>query len=267
MPLEKSAAPPPPITGAPAFEQDLSAGSLVSRSLSLWWKNIWRFAGISAIVFVPVVLVAGGLGVGFALGHGPVPTGAPAAQRGPILSLLAVVVPLLIVAGVVQMGALTYGAVQHLGGRPVRFGAMLSAGFGRLLPLIGAGIVTALLVWVGFLLLVVPGIIIACGLAATIPAVVAERKGPIEALRRSWGLTRGYRGKIFLAGLVLLLIQIGLNLVSNLFSLVPILGVLAALFVQVLTMSLSTVLPAVAYHDLRTKKEGASTEELAKVFE
>jgi len=264
MPLERSAASPLPSPTTPAFGQELSAGSLLSRSLSVWWKNLWRFAGISAIVFVPVVLLAGGLGVGLLRANGVAQAGAP---RGPIIALIAIVIPLLIVAGVVQMGGLTYGAVQHLSGRTVQFGAMLSAGFGRLLPLIAAGVVMAVLVWVGLLLLVVPGIFIACALAATIPVVVAERKGPIDAIKRSWGLTRGHRGKIFLAGLVLLLIQLGVNLVSNVLPLIPILGSLAALLVQVLTMSLSTVLPAVAYHDLRTTKEGASTDELAKVFE
>lgn len=266
MPLDTFAvqpsAPPAP---APAFAQQLTAGSLISRSLSVWWNNILRFAGITLILFVPVVLIAGGLGVGLALSaHRGAASGPPAAA---MIAIMAIAVPLIVVAVVAQMGALTYGAVQHLAGRPVRFGVMLSVGFGRLLPLIGAGIVATFLVLLGTMALIIPGIIIGCGLTATVAVVVAERLGPIDAIRRSWELTRGYRGTLFLAGLGLGVISFLINLVGNLLGLVPVLGQLAAIALQILTMSLSTVWPAVAYHDLRTLKEGASTDELAKVFE
>ncbi len=266
MPLETLAVQPPaPPAPAPAFAQQLTAGSLISLSLSVWWNNILRFAGIALILFVPVVLIAGGLGVGVALSARRASAGAP--PVGAIVAIVAIAVPLIVVAVVAQMGALTYGAVQHLAGRPVRFGVMLSVGFGRLLPLIGAGIIATFLVLLGTMALVIPGIIIGLGLSATVAVVVAERLGPIDAIKRSWELTRGYRGTIFLAGFGIGVISLLINLVGNLLGLVPVLGQLAAMALQILTMSLSTVFPAVAYHGLRRLKEGASTDELARVFE
>lgn len=268
MPLETFAVQPPSPPApapAPAFARELTAGSLISRSLSVWWSNILRFAGIALVLFVPVFLVAGGLGVGLALGVSRRAASGPPAWL--TIAILAIAVPLVVVAVVAQMGALTYGAVQHLAGRPVRFGVMLSVGFGRLLPLIGAGIIATFLVLLGGLALIIPGIIIGCGLTVTVAVVVAERLGPMDAVKRSWELTRGYRGTLFLAGLGLGVISFLVNLLGNLLGLIPVLGFLAALALQILTMSLGTVWPAVAYHDLRTLKEGASTEELARVFE
>jgi hypothetical protein len=149
----------------------------------------------------------------------------------------------------------------------VRFGVMLSVGFGRLLPLVGAGIIAGFLILLGTAALIVPGIVIGCALIATVPVVVAERLGPIEAIRRSWSLTRGHRGAIFLAGLGISLISFGINVVGTMLERIPVLGIIASLVLHVLTASLGTVMPAVAYHDIRTRKEGTPAEELARVFE
>jgi hypothetical protein len=267
MPLETFTVQPRPAPApAPAFSQELTAGTLISRTLSVWWKNMFRFAGVTLVLFVPMILVALGLGVGAAVtaGRGPAGSGPPVAM---IVTIVAIAVPLLGIALVAQMGALTYGAVQHLAGRPVRFGVMLSVGFGRLLPLIGGAIIAGVLTFLGAIALVIPGIIIGCALATTMPVVVTERLGPIAAIRRSWELTRGYRGTIFLAGLALSLISFLINVGGSLVGLIPILGQIVSLVLQILTVSLGTVMPAVAYHDLRARKEGTSTDELAKVFE
>lgn len=268
MPLETVAAPPEAAPSpAPALAPRLSTGALVSRSVSIWWRNLHRFAGLSLILFVPVVMVFGMLaavlafqafGRGARLGD---------AEIVLMIATAAIAVPLLVIATAVQVGGVTYGAVQQLAGRPVRFGAMFSATFRRLLPLLGVSILATLIVWGGLLLLIVPGIALACALAPAIPAVMAERLGPVEAIKRSWGLTRGHRASIFLAGLLLFLIHLGINLVAALLGFIPILGQLAAIAIQLCTLSLSLVLPAVAYHDLRALKEGTPAEELARVFE
>jgi hypothetical protein len=267
MDLETTAVPSlaPP---APTFAPQLSTGALIQRSLSIWWKNLLRFAGFSLILFIPVVLVIGAL-VGVIAwqslgGRGGSPGGAEVIL---LVGLGLVAIPFLLGATVVQVGGITYSAVQQLAGRPVRFGAMFSASFRRFFPLLGAGILAVLIIWGGFLLLIVPGVIFACALAPVIPALMAERLGPVEAIRRSWALTRGHRASIFLAGLVLFLIQFGINMVAAVLGIIPILGQLAGIAIQLLAMSLSLTLPAVAYHDLRVLKEGTPTEELARVFE
>jgi hypothetical protein len=262
-----------PTTPPPAFSaaaQPVSVGRLVSRSFSVWWSNILKFAALTLLVIVPAVgLVAGVTYASVAAARGG--GGFPAAGLfGPQLVII-VIFPVTLLAMVVQMGALTYGAVQHLAGRPVRFGPMLAAGLRRALPLIGVGIVAGAMVMTGFLLLVVPGIIVGCAVGVAIPAVVVEKIGPIAAIKRSFGLTRGHRLTFFAASFVLGMVVSASNLAMQLgVVLLGELGSAAALFggvVYLLVAALPMLLPAVAYHELRAAKEGIVTEELVKVFE
>jgi hypothetical protein len=266
MPFESPQQPAPqPLTTVPvaSLAPAVTAGSLLSRTFGVWARNLWRFFAFSLVVVIPVFLVAMAAGLDAArTAAGEMPW---SGVTGGVY--FAVLVPLMVVVGAVQMGGLSHAGVQGLAGRPVRIGGMFSSGFGRILPLVGAMIVVAVSVMLGLALLIVPGVVLACGFSAVFAVVVAERKGPIAAMGRSWELTRGHRGTYFLAMLVLVLLLLGMGMVAGLLNAIPILGPLAGMFVQILFGSLGTLLPAVAYHDLRALKEGTPTEELARVFE
>lgn len=65
-----------------------------------------------------------------------------------------------------------------------------------------ASFLVGIIVVIGFILLIVPGIIIACRLVFT-PYLVVDRKMPaIEAIKESWRLTNGHAWKVFLIGLL-----------------------------------------------------------------
>jgi len=266
------AQPPLPTTPPPTFAAvapDLTVGRLVSRSFSVWWSNLFKFGALTLLVFVPAM---GLVGVVAYMSFASLPGMGGGARLGASALMMVAVLPVMLAMAAVQMGSLTYGAVQHLAGRPVRFGAMLSAGFRRLLPLIGACLVSYLVVMAGSLLLIVPGLFFGCAVTVAIPAVVIERTGPIDAIRRSWELTRGYRfticGAWFALGAVLFGANLMLQLPMMLFG--KIVGPLAALALvplYFLLVSLPILLPAVTYHELRAAKEGVAIEELVKVFE
>lgn len=63
---------------------------------------------------------------------------------------------------------------------------------------IGASIVITVAVTLGLCLLVVPGIIMLIRLMFVSFVIVDERVGPIEAIQRSWDVTRGYTLDLFL---------------------------------------------------------------------
>lgn len=264
MPFD-AAVPQPPMPAYQPPPEPVGVGTLISRTFSVWAKHMWLFAGFALVLFVPAVIVmvltvAGGLAMGgMAEAEGP--------NMEALVPMLALGLPLIFIAAIANMGGVTYGTIQSLAGRPVSFGTMFSVGFRRLFPMIAAGIVVGVLVVLGMVLLIVPGVIVGCGLAAVMPVIVAERMGPMDALGRSWSLTSGYKGTIFLTGLVFGLISIGISLVSNVLGLIPILGTIASAVIQLLTVSLSTIWIAVAYHDVRLAKEGVATDDLAKVFE
>jgi len=80
----------------------------------------------------------------------------------------------------------------------------------RLGRLIHISLEVGLRVLLGFLLLIVPGVLLTLRYALVIPAAVLEDLGVRQSLSRSGELTRGHRGRIFLVYVLLLvLVTIG----------------------------------------------------------
>ena len=152
------------------------------------------------------------------------------------------------------------------------------AAFSRFFSLLGISILVGFGVAIGFMLLIVPGIILALRWAVAVPACVVENKGPLESMRRSAELTKGHRWKIFgiwvliaIVAVVVLIIAgtlAGLGVVAAPQGLgrVVIAAVISLILTAIVT-AYSYVLNTMIYHDLRTVKEGVGTEEIAAVFD
>jgi uncharacterized membrane protein len=77
---------------------------------------------------------------------------------------------------------------------------------------LGAYLLVLLIIIVGFLLLVIPGIIASLGLAFATYLVVDRGLGPVESIKESWRITKGNKGRLFLLGVAL----IGVNILGAL---------------------------------------------------
>jgi hypothetical protein len=166
-------------------------------------------------------------------------------------------------------------------------GRQLSAreAFARAMPYIGRLIAVAMLssfiIVIGLLLLIVPGVILAVGLVLATPALVLEGiPAATDALGRSWSLTRGYRGKLFAALLVLIVLFLLPVVALGAFAAValprtpemaaattgsPMVLIVTAVqsLLQVLITPLLYCLLTVSYYDLRVRKEAFDLEILA----
>jgi hypothetical protein len=138
----------------------------------------------------------------------------------------------------------------------------------------------SLLVFLGAVFFLVPGIILALGLAFSTQVLVLERVTPLEAMRRSWALARGSKGKIFLlmitVGVILFVVLMG-SLIALMFvsffvgspepgESAPLLTTLSDIVVLVVQLLIFPILPClltVTYYDLRVRKEGFDLEVLA----
>ena len=65
-----------------------------------------------------------------------------------------------------------------------------------------ASLLIGIIVVVGFIFVIVPGIIFACKLAFVPYLVVDKKLGVIEAIKTSWRMTKGHAVKVFLIGLL-----------------------------------------------------------------
>jgi hypothetical protein len=166
-------------------------------------------------------------------------------------------------------GAVIYGVVQDLRGRTFSIGDSLRIALDRFLPLIGVAVCVVIAIGLGTVLLIVPGLILACMFFVATPACVAERLGVFESLSRSRALTKGYRWQVF--GLFLLLIVAGLIIAAVVGAIAFTAGWLGVvIFSQVLGVLLSSfngVIVSVFYYELRVAKEGVDIEKIASVFE
>jgi hypothetical protein len=267
--------PAPADPGLPSMRDratEFTVGGVISRTFSVWWKNVFKLTVVTLLAWLPALVAIAAVGAWAAVSA--TGGGLPESTRRilPFVPALGILLsaPFFLAA----IGGVTYGAVQHIAGNPVRLGAMLGAGFRRIWPLFLVGVLSFLVVLGGTLLLVIPGIIFAFAVSVAIPAVVAERIGPVEAIRRSFALTKGNRLLIFAATLV---VGLANGVAGGIFdALTAFVGERGVVFAIVAVMSaivklvfaaLPTVLPAVVYHDLRVANEGADTADLAKVFE
>ncbi|MBA2626920.1 MAG: hypothetical protein H0U85_02835 [Gemmatimonadales bacterium] len=190
---------------------------------------------------------------------------------------------LTVVLGSIGAAATVYVVSESYLGRSVTAGDSLT----RAVPLIGRLVVYsllfALIVALGTILLIVPGVILACGMMLATPALVLE--APLSAtgaLRRSWNLTRGARGRMFALALVFLVL-IYIPIAGTVFVLSIVGGGLAALaggeastttvvvsavagIVQMLIYPFLYCVITVAYYDLRVRKEGFDLEVLASTL-
>lgn len=120
------------------------------------------------------------------------------ANRGTTAAALVTIV-LSLLGGLLVQGALVEVVRDlHEGREPAPVGAYYSRTRDRLGTLFGASIVYSVGVAIGFVLLIVPGLIALARWSLTVPLVVIEKKGVGEAFSRSRQLVKGKTGTVLL---------------------------------------------------------------------
>ncbi len=249
--------------GSPQF----SIGNVLGTSFSVLIRNIVPFAIISAIVSVPYILVTSLYGfdpvvVQAMLKQGQFPPGFFAS--GAVYLIAAVVTSSLISA------ALVYGTFQDLRGQKASVGDSLTRGFSALVPVLLAAVAYTILYIIGFILLIIPSIIVVVALWVYVPAIIVEKKGVGEAFTRSRELTKGRRWSIFGLLIVIAIIAWLLSwIVGFIFGIV--LGtsgiVWAGAAARIIISAFGAVTVAVGYYYLRADKEGVAIGDIATVFD
>jgi len=182
----------------------------------------------------------------------------------------------LVISALVQ-GALTRATVSAIEGRRASFGESLGTGVRVILPLIGLSLLWAFGVGIGFVFLIVPGVILLLMWAVCIPALVIERQGVFAAFGRSATLTKGARGKILGIMFVVLVIYWLMSAILGLVGLagfgtgnagpsLTVANVIGSIVVGTLFNALWGTVQSSLYIELRHWKEGDSAENLEQIF-
>jgi hypothetical protein len=173
-------------------------------------------------------------------------------------------------------GMLTRSTILHLSGRAPDLAGSATLALRLVLPILGLSLCVGLLLVIGFMCLVVPGIMIWCALSVAVPSLVEERSGVFGSIGRSRALTRGSRFQIFLLGALFWIFSVVISGILGVITGVsmwgaavmpdPLLAGASNGIATSLTALISTVLIAALYVELREVKEGTSAGDLAEVF-
>ena len=258
----------------------LPIGELLDRTFSLYRRNFLLFIGIAALPqllvlalqLVQVILTPAKMGVARPATEefqaaSPVFTTVGVAG---IIVLTLVGIIVYFIAYLFSQGATVYAVSELYLGRPTTIGQSLSRVRGELGSLFGVIILNGLVTGLCFLLLIIPGIYMACRLCVCIPAALLENLGPRDSLERSFGLTKDNAGRAFL---ILLLYVVILYAALFLFDMPFAFGVQSAahdpamlrvwtalmqvgnFVASILVTPVFTIAASIFYFDLRVRKE------------
>jgi uncharacterized membrane protein len=209
-----------PSTSSRFATANLDVGYLFSRSWEVFKENWALLAGVFLVYSI--------------LSGGPSQLSDEDSLFGSLIGLIQ-----LIITGPLLAGTY-YVALKLIRREPAEFVEMFD-GFKVFGKAVGVFILYSVLLGIGIILLIVPGIIVAVGLWPAMFLVTQADLGITDTLRKAWDMTRGYKMNLFLVGLALF----GLNL----------LGLLAFIVGVIFTGAFSLLVVAAAYDELEQASE------------
>lgn len=196
--LFDQAPPSLPVSGSdfepePGKIEPLEVGACVKRAFELTKKNFGQLvlAMITVLALYFVVVVVLGV-IDAAMGWKPLIE--TSRDQGSVFSQLAIQV----VSIFISLGATRFG-LNLVSGKPVGVAQIFGEG-DKLLRGIGVSILLGLMVIVGLLFLIVPGIWLGLKYGQAMTALVDRNCGVIEAFKYSAKITAGHKAKLMLLG-------------------------------------------------------------------
>ncbi len=180
------------------------------------------------------------------------------------------------VGSILLQGTVLKAAINGFNGKKTSFGDALATGFGRFLPLLGAGILISIGTMLGFILLVVPGIILSIIWVVTAPVIVGEKRDVLSSMGRSRDLTRNHRWAILVLIIVYLIVAWVLGLGATFLGMAGgaagatdqlALFALVDTVVAILVSVFSSAGVSALYFELRSSKEGMVPDQIASIFD
>jgi hypothetical protein len=257
----------------------LDIGETLDAAVNLYSKNAVKLWTLVAVVMVPVyalIVIIRRLTVpsGVFVHNGSLYTFGSTSNSAYSVGLIATGV-LALLGYLLATGAVFKFQLDAYLGRPADISESFTYAFGRhrLLSLLWLGIIVTLMVGVGFILLIIPGVYLFVALAFAIPVLMLEGLRGMGAISRSMSLVSGrwwptfgrlliglilYIVAIFLVGVIGSAITHGVSSVSLYLIINGIVGIVVSVFIAPFYAALVNV----TYVDLRVRKEGVSNEVL-----
>ncbi len=243
----------------------MTIGDILDRSIQLYRSNLLKFIGIILLIKGPYLILER-----FLLELiKPVATEASYMSVNALL-LLRLLEPLFIVP--ILTAAMTMAISERFLNREIGIAEAYSRILRRFFPLLGTILIAGIVIGIGFMVLIIPGLILWVWFAFIPQTVVIEGEGGIGAMKRSKYLVKGYFARTFA---LFILIFIAVSLVTGVISYgitrFPFLGQYsrplgegAANVISVLLEPFRIAAMTLLYYDFRIRKEGFDLEIMAE---
>ncbi|MDQ2700855.1 MAG: hypothetical protein M3Y23_05945, partial [Actinomycetota bacterium] len=224
--------------GAP--KEGLDIGGVFEATTEIYKKSFGTVWIVALILMVPTAIIVG------------------LTNDNTFLSLIGSLVQLVATAWLAGSIIRVVQDVEADGRVDLSFGEILGSVSGKLVSIILLQIVVGILVGIGFVFCIVPGVFLLLMWAVAIPSMVVEDLGVFDSMSRSSDLTKDNRMRILGVILVIIAAYILLAIIGALLvAAVPILGILALIVVGIVVYPYISIIAAVLYFRLREMKEGA----------
>lgn len=217
------------------MNRSIDIGSVISRTFKIYADQASVLLPAAAVVFVGVGIISALLVV-----------------IAPILSIVAFIV---ILVGTTLFTGMVVELVADVqdGRRDATVGQLIQAARPVIGKLILVGIVAGVATAIGFVLIIIPGLILITIWAVFAPVIVLERPPGLGALGRSRELVHGNGWQVF--GVIVVLV-IGVGIVSAIIEAVgdsggTAVGIVVRVIVQIFTAPLAALAASVLYFELR----------------
>ena len=256
--------------GSPSLLRPRTAGEILGDAFRLYARHWQNLIVIVAAIVIPLSFLQVLLGqvlIGEGLAEEEIRNGVEVSAGTVLGAVLAgfVVAIVSVLMWTILTGAITRAAAGTFLGRDLDVGESYRFGFARFWSIVLVGVLAALAIALGFLLLIVPGFIVLTFLSCSIPALVIEDTRGREALRRSWNLVRGQGWHVFGTIIVAALLN---GIVSSLLS-APfgddwVVQSLVGAIVAAITMPYMALVGVFIYLDMRVRKERYAAADLER---
>jgi len=256
--------------------EDFRMGRVVSRLFAALRANAVTFLALAALFSIPYLIFNLYITSDITrMGMTPAGTFVPG-RIGHFILISESAMVIYMVFDFLMLAAITQGTVTWLSGEKSSIGQSLSVAIKNLVPLIVIAVLALLAVLLGFVLLIVPGLILALMWFVVVPVRVIEGTGITKTFGRSRALTKGYRGRIFLLLLAYLLLAIVAGMVIALLAagtMMPKPGnfnityIALSWLLRVVLGSITAAGVASIYYELRLVKEGVGAQQMAEAFD
>lgn len=257
---------PPPPGGPPPGPPGLpprSLGDILSGAFDIYKRNAQGLLLIVAVVVVPLSVL------GFLISHvlfapntkdvfvgGQTVTVTEGRSFGIVLLAALSAAAIAVITSAILQAALLRAATQATIGDSVDIDASYRWGFQRFASVLWVSILVGVTVAIGFVFLIIPGIILLVMFEASVPVVVVEGTRGTHAMGRSWELVSGHfwhvLGVIVVAALITGVVS---GILGAIGSANAVLSLIFTTIAQIIVAPFSALVAVLLYLDLRARTE------------